>query len=541
MIGKDFEDKKRPAALSLTPTRSDSSSTDNSLLKPPRTPRFAEATSVHSPVDMPRSPFADPEKLEAGDSQQQQQSGVVGFGYISNTNNAQESSGNEPKSKSAMKVPGTPAKPFANPLSPTFREEEILEKREAKNDEQQAKDIKIKTRVRMAKFALRGVNFSCSLIILSMLSASFSIFNSTKSLAAASKFTPWAPNTQDTAWPQKLTLSMACLSLFACILVFCGYCRGGHKRATKVNTYYTMFAIGWFILSMLLWIITAVIFQHSKNTGNNKDMWGWACVNNQRAEIYSDKIDYVLVCRLQNWTLICIIIEIVIEVISISLYSIVFYRYYSKRRLMKSMDMRDRARSDLYLAQLRSQSAPNTPGFAPKSPGFSIYGHHPKSPTALSNYTMSPRHPPAIYRNLADIEESTGPFSSPSRDGSGSGPGPEDGSNPGNGAVPPPFSIFNHMNPSTSPSPPSVHAQTAFKLQVPPAKAPSATPKTIQAAFLSPAPQLPPPSTSFPPALHQHAPQAPDEPTYESVPIPGAYAGQVIKSPPPQSTYGQAS
>lgn len=27
------------------------------------------------------------------------------------------------------------------------------------------------------------------------------------------------------------------------------------------------------------------------------------------------------------------------------------------------MDLRDRARSDLYLAQLRSQSAPNTPGF----------------------------------------------------------------------------------------------------------------------------------------------------------------------------------
>jgi len=50
-------------------------------------------------------------------------------------------------------------------------------------------------------------------------------------------------------------------------------------------------------------------------------------------------------------------------VITISIYSIVFYRYYSKRRLTKSMDLRDRARSDLYLAQLRSQSAPNTPGF----------------------------------------------------------------------------------------------------------------------------------------------------------------------------------
>lgn len=255
---------------------------------------------------------------------------------------------------------------------------------------------------------------------------------------------------------------------------------------------------------MLLWVITAVIFQHSKNSSDNKDMWGWACTNNQRAEIYSDKIDYVLVCRLQNWTLICIIIEIVVEVISISLYSIVFYRFYSKRRLMKSMDLRDRARSDLYLAQLRSQSAPNTPGFGPKSPAFSHYG--PKSP-ALSNYAMSPRHPPAAYRNLSDIEESS-PFT------------------PG-GKVSVPQSQFSLLQPG-------------FKLQPPPAKAPCATPRTVQAAFSPTAAQRAP----SPPAeqtVPQHAPQAADEPTYEAVPIPGAYAGQVVKSPPPnQIVFGQA-
>lgn len=129
------EEKKPPAALNLTPKRSNSSSTDNSL-KVPRTPRFAEATSVNSPVDMDKSPFADPEKPETGDSQQP---GVVGFGYISNTHE----SSNGPKSplKSAMKVPGTPARQFTNPLSPTFREEEVLEKREAQNDQQQANDV----------------------------------------------------------------------------------------------------------------------------------------------------------------------------------------------------------------------------------------------------------------------------------------------------------------------------------------------------------------------------------------------------------------
>lgn len=111
-------------------------STDSdSSLKPPRTPRFAEATSVHSPVEdnRGRSPFADPEKDDIQ---------AVGFGYINNGAD-ESSSGMAPKSplKSAMKVPGTPARNFTNPLSPTFREEERLEKREASTDVEQARDL----------------------------------------------------------------------------------------------------------------------------------------------------------------------------------------------------------------------------------------------------------------------------------------------------------------------------------------------------------------------------------------------------------------
>ena len=64
----------------------------------------------------------------------------------------------------------------------------------------------------------------------------------------------------------------------------------------------------------------------------------------------------------QNWSLICAIIEITVEVISVTIYGILMYRFLTKRRLHKTMDARDKARSDLYLAQLRVQSAPNTPG-----------------------------------------------------------------------------------------------------------------------------------------------------------------------------------
>jgi hypothetical protein len=48
-----------------------------------------------------------------------------------------------PKSplKSALKVPGTPGRTMMNPLSPTFREEDRLEKQEAKTDKEQARDL----------------------------------------------------------------------------------------------------------------------------------------------------------------------------------------------------------------------------------------------------------------------------------------------------------------------------------------------------------------------------------------------------------------
>ncbi|KAH8676053.1 hypothetical protein BX600DRAFT_194432 [Xylariales sp. PMI_506] len=486
-----FDDRRRPAALNLAPSRSSSagsSSTDSSL-KAPRTPRFAEATAVHSPVDG-HNPFAD-ERAEVA----QAQPADVGFGYINQTSHRE--SVNVPMTpktplKSAMKVPGTPGRKFENPLSPTFMEEDRLEKREKDTEKEQARDLKIKTRVRMAKFALRSVNFSCSLIVMSMITSSFAIFNATKSLPAMNGLPPWATNTN--SWPQKVVLAASCVSLAVCVGVFIGYCRGGHRRAEKVGVYYTLFAVGWFIFSMVMWAAAAGILQFTKNNSSNQDMWGWACVQNKRSELFSDKVDYALVCRLQNWSLICMIIEIVLEIISITLYSVVFYRYYSKRRLTKSMDMRDRARSDLYLAQLRSQSAPNTPGFGPKSPAF-------------SQYAMSPRLPPSAYKSLSDISEA--PTFTPGI------------------SVAEPRSAFAA---AASTSPKSATDNKPFALQAPPKKAPSATPKI--GAFRTPdTPTAPQEGFNF--NMQQHAPVAPGEIQYDAVPIPGAYADAAVKSPPP--------
>ncbi len=136
-------------------TRSRASSSSSLSLKPPRTPRFAEATAVHSPIEPSqtgRSPFADPPGTMTTHYVPQPQPSDVGFGYISEANQSRTAgmpveedcrASLAPKSplKSALKVPGTPGRQLENPLSPTFREEQILEKREVETEKENAKDL----------------------------------------------------------------------------------------------------------------------------------------------------------------------------------------------------------------------------------------------------------------------------------------------------------------------------------------------------------------------------------------------------------------
>lgn len=66
----------------------------------------------------------------------------LGFGYIGEKREsaAMPASPRSPL-KSAMRYPGSPRTINGNPLSPTFREEQILEKREELTEKQQARDL----------------------------------------------------------------------------------------------------------------------------------------------------------------------------------------------------------------------------------------------------------------------------------------------------------------------------------------------------------------------------------------------------------------
>lgn len=143
----DEKEKEKETQISV---RSRTSSTSSLVLsiKTPRTARFAEATSVHSPIGpTTQSPFADP-PIRTTYLMPQPQPSDVGFGYVSDNQASRHSSyagvevpltPNSPL-RSALKPPGTPAR-FANPLSPTFKEEQDLEKHEEKTEKRNAADL----------------------------------------------------------------------------------------------------------------------------------------------------------------------------------------------------------------------------------------------------------------------------------------------------------------------------------------------------------------------------------------------------------------
>jgi len=67
----------------------------------------------------------------------------VGFGYVADNDASRNASLPAPPAsplKSALKTPGTPGRAL-NPLSPTFREEYILEKREKATEKENEKDL----------------------------------------------------------------------------------------------------------------------------------------------------------------------------------------------------------------------------------------------------------------------------------------------------------------------------------------------------------------------------------------------------------------
>jgi len=247
------------------------------------------------------------------------------------------------------------------PLSAGFKTPTVYSEEDGlKNlDETVAKhnrrDTAIKLKIRLVKVLLRGVNCACSVVVLSLLASTFAIFNATKDLPKRNNFSPWPIG--GPKWPQIVLLVIAIISLLMSLSIMWGYWRGGHKKAEKQAFYATLFAGGVFLFSIVMWGIGIGIMQGSRNNNNAQDIWGWACKSGPRKNLFSDTINFNLVCRQNNWVTVCGIIEICVETITIGVYIFAFYRLHSKQQLRKSMQIRDQHRSNIWLNKLKEEQA----------------------------------------------------------------------------------------------------------------------------------------------------------------------------------------
>lgn len=149
---KDVQVAVRARSPSEDTTSSTTLSVKPPSLKSPRTARFAEATAVNSPIE-PSQPSRNPFKeTPTQHYMAQPQVSDVGFGYVNKHESVEMpdtdynpplTAKSIPKSplKSAMKTPGAPPRDLNAILSPTFREEDVLEKHEAYTEKEQAKDL----------------------------------------------------------------------------------------------------------------------------------------------------------------------------------------------------------------------------------------------------------------------------------------------------------------------------------------------------------------------------------------------------------------
>jgi len=142
------DEKKIPQITVSTRPRRSSTESSTLSVKTPRAARFAEATAVNSPIEPKRIDYP------TNHYRPEPQPADVGFGYMTGTHSVEMEETDRrylppptPATplrsplKSAMKSPGGVPRDFGNILSPTFKEEQVMEKAEEATDKEQAKDL----------------------------------------------------------------------------------------------------------------------------------------------------------------------------------------------------------------------------------------------------------------------------------------------------------------------------------------------------------------------------------------------------------------
>ena len=141
-------------------------------------------------------------------------------------------------------------------------------------------------------------------VVIGLSALSFHIFLATRDLPPTNGAQPWASRT--VMWPQVMTLVIACLSFAAALAVMAGYLRGGHRRAESLSRWATLMTVIGFVGWIVLWAAAGASLQRARDQSRGRDIWAWACDKEAaHHQLFSDRINYDLVCKAQDWNFVC--------------------------------------------------------------------------------------------------------------------------------------------------------------------------------------------------------------------------------------------
>jgi len=197
------------------------------------------------------------------------------------------------------------------------------------------KDTRLKRNIRRFRFGVRCAKLCCSVVVISLLSANFAIFIRTQDNLINDNGAVQPAWGDTKSWPAILLLTVASVSSLISIFVLLSYLKSV-KWANRLAGVHATIMITASVVSLGIWAISAGLF-HKQATGFNvPSIWSWSC-NHKGSS--NTSINFNQICLTQNWSFICAIIEVMLEILTLGSFLLIFVRMKSKKEMRKSMSM----------------------------------------------------------------------------------------------------------------------------------------------------------------------------------------------------------
>ncbi|KAK9320353.1 hypothetical protein V1517DRAFT_329565 [Lipomyces orientalis] len=194
------------------------------------------------------------------------------------------------------------------------------------------RDMRHKSRVRIARAGLRIFNFMCAAVVLGLTASTLAVFDATRDLTEG-PFRAWPADAN--SWPTIVTLVVAAVSVALNSVILFLLAAVSWRSSSRLDTVATVFSVISFVAGIILWSVVSGSLKLSglKVESAGTDIWTWSCRKGPRRDAFEGEIDFARICLQNDWNFICAILQISAELLSAGVMLFGLYRRVTKKRL----------------------------------------------------------------------------------------------------------------------------------------------------------------------------------------------------------------